>query len=722
MHRIVFFVSWMIPFIGFAQTARDYAVLMQTTAQSESSILITWDNHGSALSHTLFKKFPDETAWGSPISTLGGGDTSYLDADVESGIEYEYSVRRGMGGFTAYGYSQTGVNVQLPADRGNLLLITTDSVNFYLEGEVATLIDDMSADGWSVTNLVVSEEDTPEDVKELIIDANQAQDGIEMIYLLGHVPVPYAGEIAPDAHNNHVGAWPADVYYADIDGTWTDNSVNNTTASDARNHNVPNDGKFDNSTLPSLAEIMIGRVDFANMPAFAKGEMALLKAYLDRVHHFKQRVWDLPRRALVDDNFGGFNGEAFASSAWRNFSPLIGRDQIFAGDYRTTLDTLGHLFSYGCGGGSFTSANGIGNTSQLSTDSLQTGFTMLFGSYFGDWDRPDNFMRAALAQGNTMSISWAGRPHWFYHSMGVGHPIGHSALRSQNNLTTYTNQVNFATRWVHSALLGDPTLRMEYLSPPTALVLDTVDTFHVSLSWQASSETGVGYNVYRKLTTEWIRLNEEPISSTSWIDSCVLDSGSYSCMVKTTKLTELYSGSYYNESLGAMAEIEIVSSKAPRATHWFVDQQNSNPPVGNFRAETFWATYLEWHVEGEILFGNNVQYEPQNVGSGESLSYQVFFGNTCETLSGQSNHTLDIRTVFASEDFKLFPNPVSNGSTIQIDSDYPINSISVYSANGSQVFSSDRGSHSFTADFGPGMYYVKLTSNGQTVIQNFVIN
>lgn len=35
MHRIVFLVSWKIPLIGFAQTARDYAVLMQTTAQSE---------------------------------------------------------------------------------------------------------------------------------------------------------------------------------------------------------------------------------------------------------------------------------------------------------------------------------------------------------------------------------------------------------------------------------------------------------------------------------------------------------------------------------------------------------------------------------------------------------------------------------------------------------------------------------------------------------------
>jgi hypothetical protein len=43
----------------------------------------------------------------------------------------------------------------------------------------------------------------------------------------------------------------ADVYYADLDGTWTDASVNNTSASSPRNHNVRGDGKFDQSKVPS---------------------------------------------------------------------------------------------------------------------------------------------------------------------------------------------------------------------------------------------------------------------------------------------------------------------------------------------------------------------------------------------------------------------------------------------------------------------------------------
>jgi hypothetical protein len=50
-------------------------------------------------------------------------------------------------------------------------------------------------------------------------------------------------------------------------------------------------------------------------------------------------------------------------------------------------------------------------------------FTMLFGSYFGDWDSQDNFLRAPLAQGLTLtnagveaalgvSSNGHGRNHW----------------------------------------------------------------------------------------------------------------------------------------------------------------------------------------------------------------------------------------------------------------------------------------------------------------------
>jgi hypothetical protein len=81
-------------------------------------------------------------------------------------------------------------------------------------------------------------------------------------------------------------------------------------------------------------------------------------------------------------------------------------------------------------------------------------FTMFLGSYFGDWDNESAFLRASLGSGYALTTSWAGRPHWFYHHMGLGEPIGISTIASQNNdygdapgiSRSYARQVHGAAR------------------------------------------------------------------------------------------------------------------------------------------------------------------------------------------------------------------------------------------------------------------------------------
>jgi hypothetical protein len=51
-----------------------------------------------------------------------------------------------------------------------------------------------------------------------------------------------------------------------MDGIWTDATVRDSGASDARNRNVPGDGKFDQSSFPAPLKLMVGRVDMANLP------------------------------------------------------------------------------------------------------------------------------------------------------------------------------------------------------------------------------------------------------------------------------------------------------------------------------------------------------------------------------------------------------------------------------------------------------------------------
>ena len=148
------------------------------------------------------------------------------------------------------------------------------------------------------------------------------------LLLIGHVPVPYSGNISPDGHSNHRGAWPADVYYADLDGEWTDLTVNTTSAERQANWNVPGDGRFDQSTIPSPTELWIGRIDLSQMTSFAnkpngRSELELMRQYFDKNHRFRTGQLNVSRRGLIADNFGRKGRDPIVGSAWRAFPPFF---------------------------------------------------------------------------------------------------------------------------------------------------------------------------------------------------------------------------------------------------------------------------------------------------------------------------------------------------------------------------------------------------------------
>lgn len=124
-----------------------------------------------------------------------------------------------------------------------------------------------------------------------------------------------------------------------MDGNWTDITVLTIdTTVKPRNKNIPGDGKWDQSGVPTTVELQVSRIDFANMPLFAKSEVTMMKSYLYKAHQYKMDSLYVSRKGLVDDNFGAFSGEAFAANAWRNFPQLIGRNNIKAADFITTLN------------------------------------------------------------------------------------------------------------------------------------------------------------------------------------------------------------------------------------------------------------------------------------------------------------------------------------------------------------------------------------------------
>jgi hypothetical protein len=534
-----------------AQSCRDASVEVSAVIQpTPPQISLNWLASTSATQYQVYRKLKTDNAWVSQVAALGGTATTFIDQNVVAGVEYEYRVMKSASNHTGYGYICAGINIPAREQRGKLLLIIDSTFVISCSAKIARLREDLAGDGWKVLTHYVSRLASVVSVKSLIVsDYYQDPANTRAVFLLGHVPVPYSGNLNPDGHSDHQGAWPADVFYGDIDGNWTDYAINNNTASDPRNRNIPGDGKYDQSYIPSDIELQGGRVDFANMPAFAQTETQLIQNYLDKDHDYRHKAFTVTRRGVVDDNFGYFSGEAFAASGWKNFGPLVGNTQSVAGDYIISMTGNSALWSYGCGGGSYTSAGGIGNTWDLAACNLQGVFSMLFGSYFGDWDSQNNFLRAPLAQGKILTDVWSGRPHWQFHHMALGENIGYSVRLSQNNNGLYF--ASYGARFIHLALMGDPSLRNDVLAPPTNLTA-TFNGPSCVISWTLSADTADGYYVYRKTPSanEFTRITPTAITANNYTDSCLVTAGQYSYMVKAIKLTQTPSGSYYNLSQG----------------------------------------------------------------------------------------------------------------------------------------------------------------------------
>jgi hypothetical protein len=400
------------------------------------------------------------------------------------------------------------------------------------------------------------------------------------IFLLGHLPVPYSGQIFPDGHLDHEGAWPADVFYGDIDGTWTDFFVNSQTASLQRNRNIPGDGKYDQSLLPSDIELQVGRVDMFGLSAFSSPEVLLLKNYLDKNHDYRSKNFTVNKRAVIDDNFGYFNGESFASGAWRSFSPIVGNANVFQSDYFNSMTNQSCLWSFGCGAGTYTSAFGIGTTSAFANADLQGIFSSLFGSYFGDWNSTNSLLKAPLAQGKILSCVWSGRPIWTFHHMALGETIGYSALISQNNTSLYVS--NYGARFIHTALLGDPTLKNDIVSPVSNVVA-TKSGNNCNISWQISTDNVIGYNVFQKTpgSTVYSKLNSTVITTNNFTDSCLVVPGVYSYQVRAVKLEVTPSGSYYNQSIGVADTVLNTNNFVIEANFNHINNSNQISFVSN---------------------------------------------------------------------------------------------------------------------------------------------
>jgi hypothetical protein len=546
-------------------------------------LTLNYQNGGTDpnLRMTVNRRLPGSSTW----TTLASGltNTTFVDTTIAVGQRYEYQVHQ-----TAYGliYGQIELLGSVDAtpieNRGRILLIVEQAKAAALETNLVQLREDLVGDGWTVVQTnVPSHEDViwannPPVIQSIRqwIQTQYSNDVVNTkgVYLIGHVPISYSGFYAADGHTptappDHSGAWPADTYYGDVDVVWNNGTSNYVNQSFPENTNLAGDGKFENDYVPGGLELFVGRVDFARMPTFTatvpiKSEIDLLKQYFDKAHKHKWRVapYPLSERAIAwgswasgvpGNGLDSFKNRVLYESGLRLASSLFG-------DPLTAL-SVGDGFLQKLRTYSWSLLSGPGYPDRISRDIPQTehttawlktlvngppiAFYYLYGSYFGDFNMVDDFMRASLATPTYgLAAIWGATLH--FHAMASGETLGDGMRRfGIQTAGTYPRYLS---------IQGDPTLRTQSVPVPLN-VSATRSGPDVVLSWTAP-EPGLIYHVYWTLggiTNTFTRLNSAPLSGTSYTHSNAT-SALKTYMVRTLKRTVSGSGSYTNLSQGVL--------------------------------------------------------------------------------------------------------------------------------------------------------------------------
>ena len=554
------------PVIGYAYQPEDHVVMVTAEVQeSPAKIILKWPAPPIAVtSYEIYRKGKTDSSWGDMYATLPGTATSYEDNAVNVGAAYEYKIagiREGAAlKYTSTGYIYAGIQFPAVESRGKVILIVDDMHAEELSYELERLKQDLNGDGWIVLRHDVDRADTPQYVKGLIqADYNADPENVKAVFLFGHIPVCWSGNIMPDGHVEHNGPWPADAFYGDMDGIWTDN-INFGTK------NSPGDGKMDQYFVPSDLELQVGRVDFYDMPEFSESETELLRRYLDKSHKYRWGEMEVDMKGFIHDDCGEFQGEAFSQNGYRAFPPLLGENAaIETGVWKEKMLNNSYIWSH---------MNGPGGPGSISSDKLRTAdladniyktiFGQMFGSWFGDWALQNNIMRAFLGMKDYgLTCVWAGRPNWFFHHMGLGETIGYSTRLTQNNgSTSYPSDALYlpegsSAGYVHIALMGYPTLRMYPVMPPTNVYALINQQGAAEIKWAPSLDNVLGYHVYKAENPDgpYHRVTPDMVNGFEYIDYGEAIDGNY-YMVRAVKLESTGSGSFYNLSQGVIVQLK----------------------------------------------------------------------------------------------------------------------------------------------------------------------
>lgn len=306
-----------------------------TVIESPPTITLNWNARSNCL-YKIERRLANQTNWTTLASVT---PSTYSDTSVSVGTEYEYRISADILLPSDIAVIPDPPQATLPAgirlppieSPGHMLLIVDRTLtnNLSYSTAITNLTRDLWAEGWVVARYNGPRHDDSVwannvarigEVHGFITNyynANPSQ--AKAVLLFGHLPIPMSGMLSPDGHPAR--DLPADCYYGDVDGLWTDNITwpigTGSNGIEAGHSNVASDGKPDQAFVPPNAagraalELAVGRVDFANLPAFAnasppRGEVDLLVQYVNKARWFRRREVSLPEKVLYGVYFAPY--------------------------------------------------------------------------------------------------------------------------------------------------------------------------------------------------------------------------------------------------------------------------------------------------------------------------------------------------------------------------------------------------------------------------------
>lgn len=495
--------------------------------------------------------------WGGTWTNIATNQTGFqfTDSSIALGQLYDYRFRVQRNGQTVETLPGLTAAVEAPPvlDRGHVLLLVDNTLTNVLSNELEQFTLDLVGDGWQVLTENVprhNDADWSTNTSHILairstVQAKYQTPGIQLktLIIIGHVAIPYTGMLAEDSHvgwlnpsnpasDNHFGAWSSDLYYADMNGVWTDArlydhpwGINAPATRYLITTNTVGDGKFDNNWVPEDAgtnntyrlELGVGRIDFANLDIFnapptSLDEVGLLKRYFQKNHRFRHGQTPVSARAL---------GRSFREHTIVRDLPAHGQrslarlfagspDGLAEGDFLAATNGLAYLWGYQFGYGDIDAIrNGDALFHYAATNLVyperqpRVAYAMCFGSWFGDWNLGDssrnNLLRSYLSiEDYGLMAMWGYRPWPF-----LGLTRGHGAWRAQVDYFDYYSEIEPARFFSLQdrslprvlGILGDPTLGWTPVPVPGEASATTNLAGRIVVSWQPVAASQPRYHL-----------------------------------------------------------------------------------------------------------------------------------------------------------------------------------------------------------------------------------